>query len=244
MTYVMTLFAVAAGFTAVFEHFRLRRIASEEQFSQTEQPAKETIRQNGAEQVFTILQESVNEKETRLYNIAEQLEGLKVQTARETELQQEIDAVTMAAEELERLARELCEEAGDTLNAEVSRYISAITQGRYDSVRVDENGRLWALIDGREIPPDALSRGTLEQFYLALRLAVGKTVTKEESMPIFLDDAFVLYDDERLRRTLQVLAEMKMQILLFTCQKREAQMLSEMGAAYHLVNLETTSGIC
>ena len=48
--------------------------------------------------------------------------------------------------------------------------------------------------EGKEVTPEALSRGTLEQFYLALRLAAGRVVTREEAMPVFLDDAFVMYD--------------------------------------------------
>lgn len=242
--FIMVLLAGAAGIAAVYEYFKYRRSAVEVQFPLTEQLPEEPQQQTGAEQILMLLRETAEEKEIRLYNIAEQLEQLSLQGYREQELQQEIDAVTLASVELERLARELCEEAGDTLNAEVSRYISAITQGRYDSVRVDEKGKLWALIDGREVPPDVLSRGTLEQFYMALRLAAGKTVTKEEPMPIFLDDTFALYDDDRLCRTLQMLSGMNTQILLFTCQKREAQMLSEMGAAYHLINLDTTNGMC
>lgn len=242
--FIMVLLAGAAGIAAVYEYFKCRSNAVDSQLLRAEELLEEPLPPTGAEQILMLLRETAEEKEIRLYNIAEQLERLSLQGYREQELQQEIDAVTLASAEMERLARELCEEAGDTLNAEVSRYISAITQGRYDSVRVDEKGKLWALIDGREVPPDALSRGTLEQFYLALRFAAGKVVTKEESMPIFLDDTFALYDDDRLRRTLQMLSGMKTQILLFTCQKREAQMLSEMEMAYHLVNLDTTNGIC
>lgn len=246
LAFVMMLVAVVFGSMAAVLLYRYRRKADGEALSLAEQQAKAEQQMSGAEkqttgaeQLLAILQESAKEKETRLYNITEQLEQLTAQEPREQELQQEMDAVVMAAEELERIAREFCEEAGDVLNAEVSRYISAITQGRYDSVRVDENGKLWALVGGREVAPNALSRGTLEQFYLALRLAAGKTVTGEEVMPIFLDDAFVLYDDDRLRRTLQVLSEMRTQILLFTCQKRETAILSDMGLQYHLINLET-----
>lgn len=192
---------------------------------------------NEAKQMLLLLSESLDEKETRLYNIAEQLEELEMQIDSERELQQEIDAVQLAADELERLAKEFCEEAGDVLNGEVSRYISAITDGKYDSVRVDENGKLWVEVGGKEISPEALSRGTLEQFYLALRLAVGKTVTGEEAMPIFLDDAFIWYDDKRLQQTLKVLSDMNTQVLLFTCQKREMRILSEMRENFHLINL-------
>lgn len=189
------------------------------------------------QQLLSLLSESLTEKETRLYNVTEELGQLAMQTERERKLYQELEAVQIAIDEIERLRKELCEEAADTLNSEVSHYVSMITAGRYDSVRIDDNGKLWVAISGKEMPPDALSRGTLEQFYLALRLAVGKTVTREEPMPIFLDDAFVLYDDDRLRQTLKVLSDMNEQILLFTCQKREGELLASMGIDYHEINL-------
>lgn len=189
-------------------------------------------------EVLGVLKDSLGEKETRLYNIRVQLAELKNAGEQERELEQQIAAAKLAADEIQRLAQEFCEEASDRLNSDVSYYISAITDGRYDSVRVDENGKLWVLVDGKEIPPDALSRGTLEQFHLALRLAVGKMVTQDEQMPIFLDDAFALYDDKRLAQVLKVLSNMKEQVLLFTCQRREMEQLEAMGIAYHAIRLE------
>lgn len=222
-------FALLGGI-AVWHAKKQRIPLPVEQEAPTQEP-------NHAEQMLAILHEALDEKETRLYNIAEQLEQLSIQTDCELELQREIDAVQLAADELERLAKEFCEEAGDALNGEVSRYVSAITGGRYDSVRVDENGKLWVLINGKEVSPEALSRGTLEQFYLALRLAVGETVTREETMPIFLDEAFAQYDDARLEQTLKVLSGMDRQILIFTCQNREAELLSKIGISYHKIDL-------
>ena len=59
------------------------------------------------------------------------------------------------------------------------------------------------LADGKEILPEALSHGTLEQIYLAFRLAVGEIVTKEEPMPVIFDEAFGMYDEKRLMQTLR-----------------------------------------
>ena len=56
-------------------------------------------------------------------------------------------------------------------------------------------------------------------------------------MPVILDDTFVYYDDERLKHTLAWLAENKKQVLIFTCQKREIQLLEELGLDYHKVCL-------
>lgn len=126
----------------------------------------------------------------------------------------------------------------DELNAEISRYVSLFTAGAYDSVRLDEQGQLQILTEGREVRPELLSCGTLEQIYLALRLAVGNVVTKEEPLPILLDEAFAMYDDDRLAQTLQTLSTLQNQIFLFTCQKREVEMLKKMKLDYNLIEME------
>lgn len=197
----------------------------------------ETARQQ-SERLFGQLEDAMAEKETRLYNIRESLESLEQPGVHEQELQTELDAILLAKEEIGNLAREFGEERKDEIGSEVSRYVSALTGGKYDSVCVDENGELRVLTDGKEVPPEALSRGTLEQFYLAFRLAVGNIVTREEPMPLLLDEAFAMYDDMRLMQTLRVLKGLDRQVILFTCQHREMNFLEEMGIRYHRIEME------
>ena len=47
------------------------------------------------------------------------------------------------------------------------------------------------------------SDGTADQLYLALRLAVAEELTP--NAPLVLDDAFVRFDDDRLKEILQLL---------------------------------------
>ena len=54
----------------------------------------------------------------------------------------------------------------------------------------------------------------------------------EEEYPVILDDTFVHYDDIRLANTLRWLYENRKQVIIFTCQKREARLLDEMGIMY------------
>ena len=70
-----------------------------------------------------------------------------------------------------------------------------------------------------------LSGGTVDQLYLALRLAICDLLLPD--CPIILDDALVYYDDERLKTALQVLRDLakQRQILLFTCTDREKRIL-------------------
>ena len=69
------------------------------------------------------------------------------------------------------------------------------------------------------------SDGTMDQLYLALRLAVAEELTKDA--PLVLDDALVRFDDDRLKAALEILkkeAETK-QVLLFSCQRREMELV-------------------
>lgn len=233
---------IALGIFAVSIKREFRHSAGETQQSET------TIRDEAGEQMEAArrqnkrlleqMEETLSEKETRFYNVRERLKVIEQPGEHERELQTELDAVLLAKEEIGNLARELGDERRDGLNSEVSRYVSAMTGGRYDSVSVDENGGLRVLTDGKEVSPEALSRGTLEQFYLAFRLAVGDIVTKEESMPLFLDEAFTMYDDRRLMQTLRVLEDLDRQVILFTCQSRELDLLEKMGIPYHRVLME------
>lgn len=219
-----------------------RQEAAEKQSEGTENIARQSEEVENArkqsERLLLRMQDSLAEKETRLYNITERLETLKTPGERERELLTELDAASMAKEEIKALAREFGEEQKDALNSEVSRYVSAVTGGRYDSVRIDENGGLRVLTEGKEVPPEALSRGTLEQFYLAFRIAVGNIVMKEEAMPLLLDETFSMYDDARLAQTLRMLSGLGRQVILFTCQHREMNLLEDAGIPYHIIDIE------
>ena len=97
------------------------------------------------------LEETLAEKETRRCNLAEQLEACSGAGTRERELQLELDAVDMAKNEIIRLSREYGDERRDEINSAVSRYVSAITEGKYDLAEVDETGKLRVQTEGREV---------------------------------------------------------------------------------------------
>lgn len=139
-----------------------------------------------AERMLLSLKESLSEKETRRYNIMQDMEEAKQPGEQERELLEDIRALELAAAEIDRLSSEYYEESLDELGSAVSKWMSQLTAGKYDHAIVKEDGKLFILADGKEVMPEALSHGTLEQIYLAFRLAVGEIVTKEEPMPVIL----------------------------------------------------------
>jgi len=72
------------------------------------------------------------------------------------------------------------------------------------------------------IGPDALSQGTRDQIYLAVRLALVELVSRGEPQPLFLDDPFVHFDPERRARALDLVREFAAghQVIVFTCDPR------------------------
>jgi uncharacterized protein YhaN len=88
----------------------------------------------------------------------------------------------------------------------------------------------------------ALSEGTRDQLYLALRLAtLLRAAERTEPLPVVLDDILVHFDDERSEAALEALAlaSQHVQILLFTHHARVAEIAERaLGARVHVHRLQ------
>ncbi len=128
------------------------------------------------------------------------------------------------------------------LNARAGEYLSAFTGGRYREMLVSREfvpqARAGDALEPRGVPE--VSRGTGDQMYLALRLALCD-MTLPEKPPLLLDDALLAFDGRRLEAVLRVLQEKgrQQQILLFTCQDRERRIL-EGARDVTFIDLEAT----
>lgn len=127
--------------------------------------------------------------------------------------------------------------------AEASRTFALVTQGRYDRVVQDENAREIAVLDARggRRTVDALSRGTAEQLYLCIRLALASEFgRRSEPLPLVLDDVFVNFDPERARAMAQVVAQFaeNQQVLAFTCHPSTRDLLLGVAPEAGLVELQ------
>ena len=77
-----------------------------------------------------------------------------------------------------------------------------MTGGKYKKVSIDEELKIDLFTEERHVPLFMASQGTIEQVYLALRIAVGDIFCCEETMPLLLDEVFAMYDEERMKETL------------------------------------------
>ena len=178
----------------------------------------------------------LKEKKIQYDNLGEQLAELDEVNERSREYEMKRQAVQMAADHLEQLSEEMRGYLKRDLNEKASSFICEITGGKYKKLVTDEKLHVSLMTDEKRVEIEQVSRGTVEQVYLALRMAVGELLCEEE-MPVILDDAFAYYDEERMLQTLRWLKEHKKQVIIFTCQTREEQVMKEAGLVYHKIEL-------
>ena len=167
------------------------------------------------------------EKQVILNNLEESLQELQEENEQSGSIQEELDAVRLAIMTMNQISEDIYKESAAHLNQKISDILSQITEGRYTSVFLDANMEVRINTPKKLLSLEQVSRGTMEQIYFALRMAVGEMFCQDETMPIILDDAFVMYDDKRLKQTLKWLYHSKRQVILFTCHGREQRILDE-----------------
>lgn len=181
---------------------------------------------------FALEQKKENEieLEKRIEELKRRLENIK-------KAKEEIHAIEEAKRNIEEIANEIRSSFGKRLNKQASYYMSKITNGKYDNITIDE--RLNITINNKKslIPSSRLSKGTIEQVYMALRLAAADIIFEKDKKPILLDDAFVMYDNKRMGNTLKFMAESMEQVILFSCHTREKVMADKLNLEYNFIKL-------
>lgn len=159
-----------------------------------------------------------------------------------TALQKELDEVQQRIQKLEQTyaALEYALNALAAARSELQRRFAPritqraqelfgkLTDGRYDRLTLGEDLTVQAGATDEDIlrSHQWRSDGTIDQLYLALRLAVAQELTPDA--PLVLDDALVRFDDRRLTTALELLKQeaAHKQVILFTCQNRENLLLN------------------
>lgn len=181
----------------------------------------------------------VEQKYNELYNLREENEKIKNVLLNNDSLNEDIDSINLAMETIKSLSDEIKIAFGTHLNKTASNYIKILTNGKYDSLSVDNSLNVTINYDGKLIPLSKVSTGTIDQFYLALRLAITDIINgNNDKLPLLFDDCFAMYDNERLTATLKFLSNIKnTQLIIFTCHERENNILQNIEAKYNFINI-------
>jgi len=158
--------------------------------------------------------------------IRARLEQANLRIAR---LEEYYKALELAQEALYQASSALQRKFAPRISKQAQEYFAFLTDGRYEKLTISDDFSLFTAAREEDVTHGVQWRsdGTADQLYFALRLAVAQALTPEA--PLVLDDAFVRFDDARLKKALELLKKESdgKQVLLFSCQSREKQILSK-----------------
>lgn len=202
----------------------------------------------------------INEEKTKLLksidDIHKEIEDIEHNTRSLAEIEEEIDfyeektssfkdkikVAEIATEKIRKISDSIKGDFMPLLRKSISDNFSYLTESKYHTVDIDENMDIRVMSEeegDRKIELDNLSGGTLDQLYLSLRISVSNILSGNKSIPLILDDSFVQYDSTRLKKSLEMLSREseRRQVILFTCQEREAELSKGMNVKFNYIKL-------
>lgn len=177
-----------------------------------------------------ILEKSVNillEKEERLADINENIQ----------KYENEITSIELAMDLINKSINKLHKNFIPRINKKVSEMMAYSTKDK-DKFRVDENLDV-SIYDGVKFYEQKhLSSGTFDLLSVFIRISVLEELMGLDYLMI-LDDCFVQLDDVRYKKCLDLLFKISNnnQIILFSCQNRDEQLLNELDIIYKKIEL-------
>lgn len=139
--------------------------------------------------------------------------------------EKEYNALTLAIDTLTDIQTELQRRFAPSVEEKAGEIFKTLTGDHFSVVQIKDAEMSLSVAENKATPPRTileLSGGTLDELYLAVRLALCEELL-DKNVPIVLDDAFVNFDEERMVRALDLLKDMAgdRQVLIFTCHTRE-----------------------
>ena len=197
-----------------------------------------------ADDTVTHLQQQIAQVQGRLdagrdaQALGDQISRLEEELVRQ---QAEYDALRLSLDALQAANTTLQNRFSPELGRRAAEIFADMTGSTWSHILLDREFHLSAESgsDPTRRSVQLLSAGTADQLYLAVRLAICEMILPpEQNPPLILDDALLTFDDARLSTTLNYLTQLgaQRQILLFTCQGREAALLRG-HPGVHITNL-------
>lgn len=169
-------------------------------------------------------------------NVSEIDEQLSELEKKVKDMENYYNTLEMTSSALDVAAEEMQSSFGPALNQAAAENLAKLTHSRYEDLKVDQSFAV------RISDPDTakfrewqyLSGGTIDQVYLALRLAIADQISSEDNrLPLLLDDILIQYDEERAAAAIDWLMaksrQENQQMLLFTCQERMVNKVKTAG---------------
>lgn len=156
-------------------------------------------------------------------NYSDQLHQFELEQEEFNELAKKWAVLKVAKELLQQTKRNYQEKYLHEVLEKTSRYFESLTGGKYITVfpPSEKMGFLVETEDGLRFSVQELSKGTMDQLYVSLRIAIGQVLSEKNQLPFIIDDAFLHFDSVRTKRIIETIEEIatSRQVILFTCKE-------------------------
>ncbi|WP_294393577.1 ATP-binding protein [uncultured Clostridium sp.] len=127
---------------------------------------------------------------------------------------------------------------GSELDNKVLNKFNKLTSKMVDKIYINENYEI-KIYDGDSVyDSNRLSNGSRSQLDLAMSLSLCEMIFKKKGVPIILANTFSEYDDIRRKKAINLLlGEGYEQIIFFTCQSMEKNILDFIDAEYEYIKI-------
>ncbi len=175
----------------------------------------EKLRNSRAE--LKVKSDSAGQNQERISELKENIADRERRIAR-LEHRLEIDNAVLNL--LQQARNKALAELLEAIPDRVGSLLKRITADRYHRVEGDGfNLQVWSDEKGDKLEQNEMSSGSVDQFYLALRLEAIRSIFADDLPPLILDDPLVSCDPQRRGRIIQILEEHANsgQVIYLTC---------------------------
>ncbi|NLK94377.1 MAG: AAA family ATPase [Clostridiales bacterium] len=170
-----------------------------------------------------------------IVQVEEELEEVKSLIEKE---EKEVKAIDLALKTLNDSVDEIRKNIGPEINKRIEKNFKFLTDNKYLEVKLSSDYSMVVRDKLNLFHGKYLSNGALDQLYISLRLALIELLFNDEECPVILDDALIQYDDYRRGKALLLInSKVKGQIIMFTCQRKEEELLKKEGIDSNYINL-------
>ncbi|MDX9785541.1 MAG: AAA family ATPase [Desulfobacterales bacterium] len=125
---------------------------------------------------------------------------------------------------------------------DAASFFQSFTRGRYVRLVAPMGEETIQAVTAthRSLRPEALSRGTAEQLYLAIRFGfIRHRARHSEPLPVIMDDILVNFDPGRAQAAAEAIAELSQthQVLFFTCHPETVAQFQRTDTPVQLIRL-------
>lgn len=178
------------------------------------------------------------EQDGTFQELSQQLENKKTEIL---EVIHEWGTKRLAMDMINQTLRKGLDNPVNEMNDIADRIFNILSFSRYTQIKMNKKDIKVKQFSDVLFSPHELSQGTLEQLYVALRLAFVISAQRMIKMPIIIDDAFVNFDEFRKTSMYKVLQDISedIQVLFFTFD----QQANETFHPKFIINLEEINSI-